>query len=80
MTQKLRCAVNVSDLVRCGEETGIIIAIDPYYSKMNGAEACDWLSVMWSGVADDEQRFAEIEGISRHDVDYWLKEGVWTTA
>jgi len=70
--------MQVGDLVQCGEETGIIIAIDPYYTEANGEEACDWINVMWSGVEDSELQSAEIEGVSRSDVDYWLKEGVWT--
>tara|TARA_A100001011_G_scaffold189360_1_gene197848 strand:+ start:186 stop:404 length:219 start_codon:yes stop_codon:yes gene_type:complete len=70
--------MQVGDLVQCGEETGIIIAIDPYYTESNGAEACDWINVLWSGAEDTSYGSAEIEGVSRSDVDYWLKEGVWT--
>ena len=70
--------MQVGDLVQCGEETGIIIEIDPSYTEMNGAEACDWINVMWSGLEGSDRYHAEIEGISRSDVDYWLREGVWT--
>jgi|OM-RGC.v1.033819312 hypothetical protein len=69
--------MRVGDLVQCGEETGIILKVTPYDSDDALAESCDWIEVMWSGL-EDGHRAAEVEGVSKSDVDYWLKEGVWT--
>ena len=69
--------MNVGDLVQCGDETGVILEITPHDSDEELAEACDWVEVMWSGAEGTSYGSAEIEGVSRSDIDYWLKEGVW---
>ncbi len=68
--------MKVGDLVQCGDETGVILDITPYDSDEEFAEACDWVEVLWSGIPGTTLE-TSIEGVSRSDIDFWTKEGVW---
>jgi len=58
--------VQVGDLIRCGQEIGIVLDTEAQPPGLFHGDICCWLSILWED--------GDIEGISPEDVDEVLNE------